>query len=115
MGQYSARTIVGDLTGRARRAFRYWDKGQLAVVGRGRAVADIWRLHFSGFIAWLTWIFVHIFFLIGFRNRLLVLIQWAWSYFTYGVGARIITEDVRLPRVTDPTDCAPEEVAVSPR
>ena len=115
MGQYTARTIEGDLAGRPRRAFKYWDKGQLAVVGRGRAVADIWRLHFSGFIAWLTWIFVHIFFLIGFRNRVLVLIQWAWSYFTYGVGARIITEDVRLPRVRDPADCAPEEVAVPSR
>ncbi len=108
MGEYTARTIIGDLAGRARRAFRYWDKGQLAVVGRGRAVADIWRLHFSGFIAWLTWIFVHIFFLIGFRNRVLVLIQWAWSYFTYGLGARIITEDVHLPPVT--SDCPPEEV-----
>ncbi|HEU4525459.1 MAG TPA: NAD(P)/FAD-dependent oxidoreductase [Gemmatimonadales bacterium] len=115
MGQYTARTIEGDLAGRPRRAFKYWDKGQLAVVGRGRAVADIWRLHFSGFIAWLTWIFVHIFFLIGFRNRVLVLIQWAWSYFTYGVGARIITEDVRLPRVRDPADCAPEEVPVPSR
>ncbi|HEX6670255.1 MAG TPA: NAD(P)/FAD-dependent oxidoreductase [Gemmatimonadales bacterium] len=115
MGQYTARTIIGDLAGRPRRAFRYWDKGQLAVVGRGRAVADIWRLHFSGFLAWLTWIFVHIFFLIGFRNRVLVLIQWAWSYFTYGVGARIITEEVRLPPVRPTADCPPEEVAVSSR
>jgi NADH dehydrogenase len=115
MGQYTARTIVGDLAGRARRAFRYWDKGQLAVVGRGRAVADIWRLHFSGFLAWLTWIFVHIFFLIGFRNRVLVLIQWAWSYFTYGVGARIITEEVRLPPVPATADCPPEEAALPSR
>ena len=76
-------------------------------------MADIWRLHFSGFLAWLTWIFVHIFFLIGFRNRVLVLIQWAWSYFTYGVGARIITEDVHLPPVRRTPDCPPEEVAVS--
>jgi NADH:ubiquinone reductase (H+-translocating) len=115
MGQYTARSIMGDLAGRARQAFRYWDKGQLAVVGRGRAVADIWRLHFSGFIAWLAWIFVHIFFLIGFRNRVLVLIQWAWSYFTYGVGARIITEEVRLPPLSNPADCPPEEVAVPSR
>lgn len=115
MGEYTARTIIGDLAGRSRRAFRYWDKGQLAVVGRGRAVADIWRLHFGGFIAWLTWIFVHIFFLIGFRNRVLVLIQWAWSYFTYGVGARIITEEVHLPPVRSSADCPPEEVAVSSR
>ncbi len=115
MGQYAARSIVGDLAGRPRRGFRYWDKGQLAVVGRGRAVADIWRLHFGGFIAWLTWIFVHIFFLIGFRNRVLVLFQWAWSYFTYGVGARIITQDVHLPPVLATADCPPEEVAVPSR
>jgi NADH dehydrogenase len=115
MGEYTARTIVGDLAGRPRRAFRYWDKGQLAVVGRGHAVADIWRFHLSGFIAWLTWIFVHIFFLIGFRNRVLVMIQWAWSYFTYGLGARIITEDVHLPPVRPTADCPPEEVAVASR
>lgn len=115
MGQYTARTIVGDLAGRPRRAFRYWDKGQLAVVGRGRAVADIWKLHFSGFIAWLTWIFVHIFFLIGFRNRVLVLIQWAWSYFTYGHGARIITEEMRTPPMQLTADCPPEEVAAASR
>ncbi|HET6797652.1 MAG TPA: NAD(P)/FAD-dependent oxidoreductase [Gemmatimonadales bacterium] len=90
MGEYAARTIVGDLEGHPRRAFRYWDKGQLAVIGRGRAVADIWKLHFGGFLAWLTWTFVHIFFLIGFRNRVLVMIQWAWSYLTYGRGARLI-------------------------
>jgi NADH dehydrogenase len=115
MGEYTARTIDGDQSGRPRRAFRYWDKGQLAVVGRGRAVADIWRFHFSGFIAWLTWIFVHIFFLIGFRNRVLVLIQWAWSYFTYGVGARIITEEVRLPPAGALADCPPEEAAIPSR
>jgi NADH dehydrogenase len=107
MGQYVARIIEGDLAGRSRRAFRYWDKGQLAVVGRGRAVADIWKLHFGGFLAWLIWIFVHIAFLIGFRNRVLVLIQWAWSYVTYGRGARLITEEVRpaeaaLPAVRIP-------------
>ena len=95
MGEYSARTIVGDLAGQPRRAFHYWDKGQLAVIGRGRAVADIWKLHFAGFLAWLVWTFVHIFFLIGFRNRLLVMIQWAWSYLTYGRGSRLITVDVQ--------------------
>jgi NADH dehydrogenase len=90
MGEYAARIIQADLAGEPRRAFRYWDKGQLAVIGRGRAVADIWKLHFGGFLAWLTWTFVHIFFLIGFRNRVMVMIQWAWSYVTYGRGARLI-------------------------
>jgi NADH dehydrogenase len=113
MGQYAARTIRGDVAGRPRRAFRYWDKGQLAVIGRGRAVADIGRFHFGGFIAWLTWIFVHISYLIGFRNRVLVLLQWAWSYLTYGVGARIISEEVHLPSVSPSVECPPEEVAAS--
>jgi NADH:quinone reductase (non-electrogenic) len=93
MGQYTARTIECDLAGEPRRAFQYWDKGQLAVIGRGRAVADIRTLHFGGFLAWLIWTFVHIFFLIGFRNRILVMIQWAWSYVTYGRGARLITSE----------------------
>jgi NADH dehydrogenase len=93
MGEYAARTIQCDLAGEPRRAFRYWDKGQLAVIGRGRAVADIWKLHFGGFLAWLIWTFVHIFFLIGFRNRVLVMIQWAWSYLTYGRGARLIVAE----------------------
>jgi NADH dehydrogenase len=97
MGQYAARLIREEVTQRKggnRAPFRYWDKGQLAVIGRGSAVADIGRLHFGGFFAWLAWIFVHIFFLIGFRNRLLVLIQWAYSYFTYQRGARLITGEV---------------------
>jgi NADH dehydrogenase len=93
MGEYAADAIMGDLAGQPRRAFHYWDKGQLAVIGRGRAVADIWKLHFGGLLAWLIWTFVHIFFLIGFRNRILVMIQWAWSYITYGRGARLITSE----------------------
>jgi NADH dehydrogenase len=91
MGQYAATVIRGDLAGRPRRPFSYWDKGQLAVIGRARAVADIGRFHFGGFLAWLIWIFVHIFFLIGFRNRVIVLLEWAWSYLTYQRGARLIT------------------------
>jgi NADH:ubiquinone reductase (H+-translocating) len=93
MGDYVARAIETDLAERPRTAFHYWDKGQLAVIGRGKAVADIWKLHFGGFVAWLTWIFVHILYLIGFRNRLMVLLQWAWSYATYGLGARLITQE----------------------
>ena len=99
-GRIHRAVIEGDLAGRPRRAFSYWDKGQLAVIGRGQAVADIWKLHFGGFLAWLVWIFVHIFFLIGFRNRVLVLLQWAWSYFTYSRGARLITGEVQTPRAT---------------
>lgn len=91
MGKHAARTIKGDLVGRPRTPFHYFDKGQLAVIGRGRAVADIGSFHFGGFVAWLAWIFVHILFLIGFRNRVIVLFEWAWSYVTYGRGARLIT------------------------
>jgi NADH dehydrogenase len=118
MGEYAARTIVNDGRGRPRKPFHYWDKGQLAVIGRGRAVADIWKLHFAGFLAWLTWIFVHIFFLIGFRNRVLVLIQWAWSYFTFGRGARLITGEggpeatARPPGATTPATTSATPAAV---
>lgn len=94
MGEYAAKVIRKELvdpgTG-PRRPFHYLDKGQLAVIGRGRAVADIRKAHFDGFPAWLIWIFVHIFFLIGFRNRLIVMTEWAISFFTYSRGARLIT------------------------
>lgn len=91
MGEYAAEVIEADLAGQVRRPFRYRDKGQLAVIGRGHAVAEIGRIRSVGFLAWLLWIFVHIFFLIGFRTRLLVMIEWAWSYFTLQRGARLIT------------------------
>jgi NADH:ubiquinone reductase (H+-translocating) len=77
--------------------FRYWDKGSLATIGRAAAVAQFGKIHISGFIAWLAWLFIHILFLIGFRNRLLVFIQWAWSYVTYERGARLITGSTDLP------------------
>lgn len=81
----------------ARPKFHYWDKGSLATIGRAAAVAQFGSIHISGFIAWLAWLFVHILFLIGFRNRLLVFIQWAWSYVTYERGARLITGSTDLP------------------
>jgi NADH dehydrogenase len=85
----------------SRPAFHYWDKGSLATIGRAAAVAQFGRIHISGFIAWLSWLFVHILFLIGFQNRLLVFIQWAWSYVTYERGARLITGSPYLPGWTD--------------
>jgi NADH dehydrogenase len=87
--------------------FHYWDKGSLATIGRAAAVADFGRIHISGFIAWLAWLFVHILFLIGFRTRLLVFIQWAWSYVTYERGARLITGSTDLPGWTPPAAPAP--------
>lgn len=82
--------------------FHYWDKGSLATIGRAAAVAQFGKIHISGYLAWLSWLFVHIFFLIGFRNRILVFIQWAWSYVTYERGARLITGSTYLPGWTDP-------------
>ncbi len=97
-GQFAAEAIRRELAGKTRGNFTYKDRGQLAVIGRGRGVADLGSVRFSGFVAWLAWVFVHIFFLIGFRNRLLVMIEWAISYITYARGARIITgHDQRLP------------------
>ena len=81
----------------SRPAFHYHDKGSLATIGRAAAVAQFGRIHISGFIAWLAWLFIHILFLIGFQNRLLVFIQWAWSYFTYERSARLITGSATLP------------------
>ena len=77
--------------------FHYWDKGSLATIGRAAAVAEFGKIHISGFIAWLAWLFVHILFLIGFRNRVLVFIQWAWSYVAYERAARLITGSTYLP------------------
>ena len=81
----------------SRPAFHYYDKGSIATIGRAAAVAEFGRIHISGFMAWLAWLFVHILFLIGFQNRVLVFIQWAWSYFTYERGARLITGSTILP------------------
>jgi NADH dehydrogenase len=90
-GRHAAHMIRNDLAGRPREPFRYHDKGTLATIGRARAVADLGWTRLSGYPAWLAWALVHIFFLIGFRNRALVMIQWAWAYFTRQRGVRLIT------------------------
>lgn len=91
MGRHAGKMVKADLAGAERDRFRYVDMGSLATIGRARAVADIRGLRFSGFLAWVAWLVIHIFYLIGFRNRLLVLVSWAWSYLTFRRGARIIT------------------------
>jgi len=91
MGKYVARLIRSDLMGKDRKPFEYQNKGSLATIGRARGVADFGTVRFSGFLAWVAWLAVHIFYLIGFRNRILVLISWAWSYVSFRRGARIIT------------------------
>jgi NADH:ubiquinone reductase (H+-translocating) len=107
-GRYVAKLIKREIAiaesrskSASRKPFHYFDKGSLATIGRAAAVAEFGKVHISGFTAWLAWLFVHIFFLIGFRNRLLVFIQWAWSYFTYERGARLITGSSSLPGWTD--------------
>jgi NADH dehydrogenase len=92
-GRHAARNILAMIKRRKPQRFHYWDKGSLATIGRNKAVADLKFMHLSGLPAWLAWLFVHIFFLIGFRNRLLVLFQWAWAYFTFDKGARLITRN----------------------
>jgi NADH dehydrogenase len=90
MGRHVARNIVGELRGKPRRPFRYRDYGQLATIGRNAAVAIIGRMKLSGFPAWLVWLVSHIYFLINFRNRIIVMIDWAWAYVTYQRYARIV-------------------------
>ena len=91
-GQFVAGTIRRDLAGKPREAFRFVDSGQMATIGRSRAIVEIGKLRFSGWIAWLAWLVVHIYFLVGFKNRLLVVLNWAWSYLTFRRGARLIVE-----------------------
>ena len=98
-GWHAAQNIIRTLRGRPREPFRYVDKGMLATIGRGAAVAKVGPIKASGLSAWLLWLFVHILFLIGFRNRLLVMIQWAWLYFTFDRGARLITEPLKEPLI----------------
>jgi NADH dehydrogenase len=116
MGDHVALMIEQDMKRQSRKAFRYFDKGDMATIGRLAAVAKVewpFKAHWSGFMAWITWLSVHIFFLIGFRNRLAVLFEWGWTYFTFTHGARLITGSQVLPGwseqqgVQDVTSTAP--------
>ena len=100
-GRHAARVVRDRLRGRPHRPFRYFDKGNLATIGRARAVADIKGIHLSGFVAWATWLVVHLWYLIGFANRLLVLIRWASSFLAHGRGARLITGEPEPASVVD--------------
>jgi len=100
MGDHVGKMIAADLKGVRRPAFRYFDKGDMATIGRMAAVAKVewpFKAHMSGFAAWVIWLTVHIFFLIGFRNRISVFAAWIWTYFTFTRGARLITGDQNLP------------------
>jgi NADH dehydrogenase len=110
-GRFVARQIARSLDGRPRERFRYLDKGIMATIGRSRAVARIGRVKLSGFLAWFAWLLLHIVYLIDFRSRVVVLFDWAWSYFTYERGSRLITgrrlhagapESLNPPAAADP-------------
>lgn len=102
MGRFAAQAIASRAAGKPVRPFAYWDKGSLATIGRHRAVADLGRLHFDGPLAWLIWLFIHLMYLVGFQNRLLVFVQWAFSYLTFNRKARLITGGVVLPVLRAP-------------
>jgi NADH dehydrogenase len=93
-GRHAARNIKRQIRGEPTLPFHYRDKGTLATIGKAAAVADIAGLHLSGVVAWLMWLFIHIFFLIGFRNRFIVIVEWAWTYMRNDRGARLITGDI---------------------
>jgi len=122
-GRFVAKVIAEEVKSGARYprpAFHYRDKGSLPTLGRAAAVAQFGKIHISGFMAWMAWLFVHILFLIGFRNRVLVLIQWAWSYFTYERGARLITGSTSLPgwnglQAENPATEAAQEISATIR
>ena len=93
MGTATANNILRDIKGDPRANFTYWDKGTMATIGRSKAIAEAAGMKFKGFIAWLMWLFLHVFFLIGFRNRLAVMFSWFWAYLTRERSARLITGD----------------------
>lgn len=96
MGAHAAEAIVRTLGGRERHPFRYRDRGMMAIIGRGRAIADFGRVKLTGRAAWLTWLFVHLLYLAGSRNRLSVALEWGHAYLTYRPGARLVTDDDRV-------------------
>jgi NADH:ubiquinone reductase (H+-translocating) len=102
-GAFAAKSIIRDTRRQPRKKFRYFNKGDLATIGRSRAIADFGRVRFAGRLAWFLWLFVHIMYLVGFRNRIVVFIEWAYAYFTYQAGVRLITDVERYkPPVQQP-------------
>ena len=112
MGQFAAKSILGDLHGEPRGKFKYFNKGNLATIGRSAAVADVRGLKLTGIVAWFTWLLVHILFLIGFRSRVSVVWEWFWSYVTFQRGARLITGISRS--IIPPASAVPPGTSMSP-
>ncbi|ABC81923.1 NAD(P)/FAD-dependent oxidoreductase [Anaeromyxobacter dehalogenans] len=113
-GRHAGRNLLATLRGRPRKPFAYFDKGVMATVGRGHAVAGFWRIRISGYLAWLAWLFIHIWFLIDFRNRASVLFQWFWHYLTFKRGARLILETPEEIRFRAVAGVAPPDVDAWP-
>jgi len=88
-GDHAARNIIALAMGSPSKPFKYWDKGSMATIGRNKAIADLKVLKLSGFLAWLSWLFIHLLFIVGLRNRIFVFFQWAWGYLTYTHGSRL--------------------------
>jgi NADH dehydrogenase len=106
-GEHAAQNILGDLRAAPRRAFRYVNRGTLATIGRNKAIAEFGDWHFSGFVAWLMWVFIHIVLLVNFRSRLAVFSEWVWAYFTRERSARLIVGNAaELARVKKSTERA---------
>ena len=111
-GRYLAKTIRRDLAGKSRENFHFHDKGQMATIGRSKAIAEIGKWKFAGFFAWVMWLVIHIFYLTGFKNRLAVAFQCIWSYLSLDRGARLIVSKewrMNLPKAESPAHRSPPE------
>lgn len=109
-GEHAAEQVLRDVRGKSRKAFVYRDKGQMATIGRKKAIVQIKSWHFEGFFAWLVWLFIHIYYLIGFKNKVFVFWQWAYAYFTFKKGARLILDkEWRLSDSTNPQNTVPRK------
>ena len=113
-GRHAARNLLARLRGQPTTPFSYFDKGVMATIGRGRAVAGFWKFRFTGFIAWMAWLFIHIWFLVDFRNRASVLFQWIWHYLTFKRGARLIVDTPEAERFRALCGVAPPDLDAWP-
>ena len=111
-GRFIGKTILRDLQGQPREEFHFVDKGQMATIGRSRAVAEMGRFRFTGWLAWFAWLMVHVYYLTGFKNRLFVVMQWGWSYLTFRRGARLIVAKEWKKEHLAPTEELPGAPAV---
>jgi NADH dehydrogenase len=109
MGQYVAKEIRRRISGEPSQPFSYWDKGSMATIGRSKGIAQIGKIHLSGFLAWSAWLFIHLIYLIGYRNRFFVLLNWAWQYLSWQSGARLITGSNVLPGWQEHHEAAQEQ------